>query len=622
MKLTSFLKTIRGRIIAITTGITLLIACITVLICFTVFQSFLKRNQIQSSEYNLQVVANNVSSDMKDIIYFSSWCRSNQDMLNYVEAFRDKKGLAAASKEDKTLKQLALNSYDRLKEEYYNTRHSNYITRVIVSNNTASNYLQIMATSSESSTYQVSSFPTSRLFIRLASQPQLTWEGLAADPFQPRSTNKKILPIIRPIYSKYSSDVTGWVYLSISPDIITDYLNTIPLPEDSQLYLTIGEGFYLIQNGQLMEAEPDYQVLEDLSKNSLDEETVVQKIKLSSGASRTLVTRSLGEPGWYIHQILSKQQLDQQNQVYLLLICIICLVIFSLGLTLLVILNRTINRPVAMVQKKIDEIAQGDFSRDPSIEWNHEIGDIGHGINHLSEEVVNLMDKRIADEKQKKDLEYQILQSQINPHFLYNTLNSIKWMATIQGASGIAEMTTALARLMKNVAKGTTALITLKEELDLVKDYFLIQQYRYGGSITIDYQIESDELYQCMVHRFSLQPIIENALFHGIEPKGSAGKIVVDVHRCPDDLRNLLISITDNGIGMSPETIERVLNNPDANTKADFFKQVGISNVNRRIKYDFGPDYGISIESEPGEYTTMKLLIPCITESEGVKENV
>ncbi len=610
MKLKSFLKTIRGRIIATTVGITLLITCITVLICFTVFQSFLNRNQIQSSEYNLQVVANNVSSDMKDILYFSNWCKTNQDMVNYVETFRNKKKLAAVSKEDKLLRQLALNSYERLKEEYYNTRHSNYITRVIISNDLASNYLQIVASGDESSTYRVSSLPNTGLFMRLRTTPELVWEGLVDDPFQPRSTNKKILPIIRPVYSKYGSDVTGWIYLSISPNIITDYLKTFPLADDSQLYLTIGQGFYLVEDGQLIETTPNFTIIEDLSTHSLDPGTVVSRIRLPQGGSRTLVTRSLGNDGWYIHQVLSREQLHDQNRLYQLLIVAICFIILSLGLFLLMALSRTINHPVAMVQKKIDEIAGGDFSRDPSIEWEHEIGDIGRGINHLSEEIVQLMEKRIDDEKQKKDLEYQILQSQINPHFLYNTLNSIKWMATIQGASGIAEMTTALARLMKSVAKGNTTLVPLKEELNLIKDYFLIQQYRYGGSITIDYQIETEDLYQCMVHRFSLQPIIENALFHGIEPKGAAGKITVKVGRIASDI---LVSITDNGVGMTAETIERVLHAPDTNTKADFFKHVGISNVNRRIQYDFGPEYGISIESQPGEYTTMNIQLPYVT---------
>ncbi|MCI8725470.1 MAG: sensor histidine kinase [Hungatella sp.] len=322
--------------------------------------------------------------------------------------------------------------------------------------------------------------------------------------------------------------------------------------------------------------------------------------------TETLITHSLGQDGWYLHQILSRQQLIKQRQIYLLLIAAICVVILSLGMFMVLSLSRTINQPVARIQKKIDKIAHGDFTRDTSIEWEHELGDIGKGIDRLAFDVVNLMEKRIDDEKEKKDLEYQILQSQINPHFLYNTLNSINWMATIQGSPGIAEMTTALARLLRQVSKGSSSMITLEEELALVKDYFLIQQYRYGGGITIEYEIESQELYQCLIHRFSLQPIVENALFHGIEPKGSTGKILVkawtDTGEGKKDLR---ISITDNGVGMSREAIEKVLEQKPAKKSADFFRQVGIANVNQRIRHQFGGSYGISIDSQPGVYTTM-----------------
>lgn len=191
-------------------------------------------------------------------------------------------------------------------------------------------------------------------------------------------------------------------------------------------------------------------------------------------------------------------------------------------------------------------------------------------------------------------------------------------MATIQNADGIADMTTALARLLKNVSKGTTSMIPLREELDLVKDYFLIQKYRYGGSVTIEYFIETEDLYNCQIHRFTLQPIIENALFHGIEPAKTAGKITVSAQSINLGLKKALkIDITDNGIGMSKYTIDKVLHEKtDSQNKTEFFRQVGISNVNRRIQYDFGPEYGITIDSCPGSFTTMTILIPYALNSE------
>ena len=531
MKLQPLFKTLKGKIIAITLGTTLLITLVTVAVCFNVFQSLLRRNQIQSVEFNLQLVANNVSSDMKDLVYFANWCRFNNDIVGYLETFHDKEPLAIVSKEDKGLRAVAINSFNRLKEEYYNTKPSRYITRLIISNTTTTNFLQILATSGETFSYKVSSLAELDMFRTLLSSPDYQWIGIVNDPFsQEKGPSVPIIPMARPIYNTFGANVIGWVYMSVSSNVIMDNLKSFPFPEDSRVYLTIGEACYLLHGSEFQEITPDYTILSREKVKDLDAGTLVEKIRMDNGKTETLITRSLGQKGWYLHQILSREQLEQQRKVYLLLIAGICAVILSLGFFMVYSLTKTINQPVSKIQKKIHEIAHGDFSRDDSIEWNHELGDIGRGINSLSRDVVSLMEKRIDDEKQKKDLEYQILQSQINPHFLYNTLNSIKWMATIQGVTGIAEMTTALARLLKRVAKGNSAMIPLKEELDLVKDYFLIQQYRYGGSISIEYNIESEDLYQCMIHRFSLQPIIENALFHGIEPKGSAKKDTSEIN--------------------------------------------------------------------------------------------
>lgn len=629
-------KTIRGKIMTLTAAITTLITVITVTICFLVFQSFLTKNQLQSTEFNLQLVANNVSSDMNDIVYLVNWCCSNSEILDYLEAFDGKAPLAVSSKVNSSLKPLALSTYKRMKEEYFNTRSSDFISRIIISANNQNNYLQIIGSSENSSPKSADIIASLDYFEQLYHLPNIHWIGFQNDSFS-NVNPPQIIPIVRPVYDDFNSTVMGWAYVAVSSQLFTNYLNDYPLEEDSLLYITIGGQMYAVKNQVFVEFTPDFTVLDEI-KGTVHPSTKAQRIRLSTGEKRMMVTCPMEQEGWYVSQIISQQQTTKQRQVYLLLIAGICLAIFSLGFVLMVFLNRIISRPVDKIRGKIDDIAHGDFSQDLSIEWEHELGEIGRGINALSRNVVTLMDKRVADEKQKKDLEYQILQSQINPHFLYNTLNSIKWMATIQNAVGIAEMTTALARLMKNVSKGSAALIPLREELDLVKDYFLIQQYRYGGSISIEYQIQSEDLYHCLLHRFSLQPIIENALFHGIEPKGTAGKITVFVQSVTafdphSGNRNntggginseavrkeLQISITDDGIGMSEDMIQKVLSG-SKETHNDFFKQVGINNVNQRIQHDFGSTYGITITSDPGVYTTMIIRLPYLLELPDGKE--
>lgn len=607
----SFGKTIKGKIISITIGTTFLITLITVGVCFFVFQTLLRQNQIQSVEFNLQLVANNVSSDMKELVYFTRWCSSNSDIIGYLETFHDKDPLAVASKNDKGLRSIAIRAYDRLREEYRNTAPSRYITRLIVSNNTTTNFLQIMNTSGDTSAYKADSLPGWEYFSPLMDSPELLWAGIVNDPFYQNFQDIPIIPVIRPVNGSYGNDVIGWVYLSISASVITDHLKSFPLPADSQLYLTLGDNLYLIQGSSFQEMPNGFTVVSGEQVDGVSPGTLVEKVRMADGSSETLITRSLGQKGWYIHQILSRQQIEQQRAVYLLLIAAICTVILSLGLFMVFSLNRTINQPVARIQKKISEIAQGDFSRDDSIEWDHELGDIGKGINDLSENVYLLMNKRLEDEKQKKDLEYKMLQSQINPHFIYNTLNSIKWMASIQGATGISEMTTALAKLLKSISKGTSLLVSIEEELSLLQDYFTIQSYRYGGTITMDIQLEDDAFSSCRIIKFTLQPLVENAIFHGIEPKGT-GHIRIHIYSeklTEDSPESIRIDVTDDGVGMPPEKAAQILlSNDDSST--DFFREIGVSNVHKRLQYEFGEAYGITIESVEGQYTTMSIHIP------------
>lgn len=165
------------------------------------------------------------------------------------------------------------------------------------------------------------------------------------------------------------------------------------------------------------------------------------------------------------------------------------------------------------------------------------------------------------------------------------------------------------AHLLKNIAKGSGSIIALRNELKLLEDYCVIQKYRYGGTITIEQRIDQDYLLNCQILRFTLQPIVENAIFHGIEPKGQGGQI--DIHIFTNNASNLQIDITDNGIGMDDNLIKDVLSGKNT-SHSNFFKQVGIGSVNNRIKYNFGEDYGITIQSTLNEYTQVSIILPQI----------
>jgi two-component system sensor histidine kinase YesM len=177
-------------------------------------------------------------------------------------------------------------------------------------------------------------------------------------------------------------------------------------------------------------------------------------------------------------------------------------------------------------------------------------------------------------------------------------------MATIQNAVGIAEMTTALSRFLKILSKENRELVVLRDELLLLEDYLVIQKYRYGGSVNFEKKIE-DELLDTPIPRFILQPLAENAIFHGIEPKGSGNIVLLAEKRDAD----VLISLTDDGVGMVTPFAAKP---PESGESVQGF---GIHSVDERLRYAFGEGYGLSIESKQGSYTTVTIRVP------GKKEN-
>ena len=565
---------IRLKIVIWAVGLSLVLALFIATTSYILSMRYLKENQHQSALTNIHVLGNNIDSNINTVMTFSNWICLDSTINNYVQS------VAETYTEDKILgRKLSMMTWNHLNNEFNIVGVRNYIDRVVISTIDGKNFLQDIAgggASSSSNTPQM--IMASSFYEPLISSPSFSWYGICKNPMS-KSGNPPIIPIIRAIYKADSSEVLGWVYMDIPVSVIIDSLKSFVFENDDALYLTFTEGVSYRYDGRSF-----------------------VKDSLPAG----LVTYTLPETGWKLSYLPSESALKARMKLYLALIILIFTVILFAGIILSLSLHRIITKPVSKLIDRLDQIGLGDFSRDPSIEWPNELGEIGIGINSLSQNVSDLMEKRILDEKTKHDLEYQVLQSQINPHFLYNTLNTIKWMATIQGSEGIADMSTALSRLMKNIAKGTESVISLKDEFALLDDYFTIMKYRYGGTIELGYETEDEALLQCKINRFSLQPIIENSIFHGIEPKGSAGKIVVHTYKNDD---KLFIDVTDNGVGMTKETIDDVLSGK-ARSSNEFFRQIGVSNVNERIKYTFGEEYGMHITSEVGSFTTTTLILP------------
>lgn len=584
----SFFKSVKGQLLLITTAIMLLIGIGTSILGYVMFSKNLKSNQVHAAQGNLQFLKSEIDTHISDIMDLSMRSRTNSNIMSFI----------TTSPEAPSYNAITNHASQWLKEEYLSNSASAYIDRIVVANTNRSDFLQITPTVYSTGKSMIDIITGLPYYDTLINSPDYTFDiGVQTDPFL--RTKMPMLPVIRPIYSAYDSSIIGFSYIQISFKLFTETLQDYARQEDTVVYLTLGNALYEISGKEVVSAssiEPGF--FKDHAKQ-------VQSLTVN-GRKHAFVTAPLISDNCYLSIPIASQPFYDHLKNYLVMLFLIFCAILVVGFLLLLSLNRTVTAPVRHLQEKIQAVSGEDFHPDPSIEWENEFGDIGRALNQMGTDIQTLMEQKIDFEKQKKDYEYQVLQSQINPHFLYNTLNSIKWMATIQHTPGIAEMTTSLAHLLKSIAKGTTTIVSLQDEIHLLDDYFTIQKYRYGGAITLDYEIEDPSLLQIQILRFTLQPIVENAIFHGIEPKGRAGKIQIHIFRSPCAVQ---IDVTDDGVGMDAETIQQVLTE-ETSGKSQFFRQIGIASVNRRIQYNFGEQYGLSITSEPGKFTTMAILLP------------
>ncbi len=254
----------------------------------------------------------------------------------------------------------------------------------------------------------------------------------------------------------------------------------------------------------------------------------------------------------------------------------------------------------------MDSISSGNFARNPDIESNDELGIIGRQINEMSSHVSDLMENRTRDEQEKMNLEIKMLQAQINPHFLYNTLDSIKWIATMQHNAGIVKVVSALSSLLKNMAKGFNEKVTVRQELDFLDNYITIEKIRYIELFDVEISVDEPSLYDARIIKLTLQPLVENSIFSGIEPSGKPGLIQIHIF---SKEQVLYISIRDNGVGISEENIARMLTDTSRVAK-NYMSGIGLPNVDRRIKLVYGPEYGLEIDSKVGLYTCVTVSIP------------
>lgn len=267
-------------------------------------------------------------------------------------------------------------------------------------------------------------------------------------------------------------------------------------------------------------------------------------------------------------------------------------------------------KPVLKLCRSMNQVRQGDFDVISDVGGYEEVTQLKDSFNDMAGEIRNLMESVQQKEIRKRKSEMDFLRAQINPHFLYNTLFSIQCMTELGKNDQAVLMMAALIDLLKKTLSVDDDFITLKEEFESTEKYLVLQQIRYGDKIHFECDMEP-ETENYLVPALIIQPIVENAIFHGIEAKEEPGLIVVESTIMDEAL---LITVSDDGIGMNEQELRQLYERFD-NREYQNGKSIGIMNVQNRIKINFGEKYGLTVESETGIGTSVTMKLPVMEQT-------
>lgn len=309
--------------------------------------------------------------------------------------------------------------------------------------------------------------------------------------------------------------------------------------------------------------------------------------------------------GWRLEQEASAAMLDAQRRTAAVSTVLLAVVVCAMMVSLAAFLSRNLAAPVERISRHVERISQGDFRHEPMPQEDGELGRLSREIQRMGDDIEGLL--RQQEEKQR--LELRMLQSQMNPHFLYNTLSSIKLMAAMQGKTGISSMIEALGKLLRANLAGSREIVTLAEELELLDSYLYIQNTRLKGKLRYE-TVVPEGLLCCETPKFILQPVVENAILHGLEGLPQGGTVRVIAERQDGTLR---ITVRDDGVGMAAGTLGKLRRALDRTADADTLERshsIGLYNVQARLRLRYGQGYGVQIWSESGAGTAVCLSLP------------
>ncbi|MCM8709487.1 sensor histidine kinase [Clostridium sp. SYSU_GA19001] len=400
-------------------------------------------------------------------------------------------------------------------------------------------------------------------------------------------------------FNQGSEKINGVLLIDLNFSSIEQLCQKVSLGKRGYMFIVDSKGNFIYHpQQQLIYLGLKNEDVKDVLKTSYG--TITQYIDREE---RLATVKTIGNSEWKITGIsyldeFYKTKKDITNfSVLILLFAMVFIVL------IFIIISAKITKPIRQLDNSMKKLEEGDFNTTVHINGDKEVVHLAKTFNIMVSKIKQLMEQIVVEQEAKRRSELNALQAQINPHFLYNTLDSIVWMAENGKIEDVITMVTSLARLFRiSISRGKN-IITVKEEIEHAKNYLIIQKIRFKSKFRFNIEVE-EEVLQYKTLKLILQPIIENALYHGIQYMVEEGVINVSAKTVDN---KLLYEVTDNGLGIKPEVLENILS---YNSKENGGAGVGVRNVHERIQIYYGKEYGLEIQSELEEGTRVKFWLP------------
>ncbi len=418
-------------------------------------------------------------------------------------------------------------------------------------------------------------------------------------------TDQQVITMIATVKQKITHEVIGFIVIDLDETILNRFTESFTIGRTGYFLVTDQSGtpiFYPPNSSLSPLIEPF------AGRLSSQQDSFVYR---EQGKPMFVVYTTSVQTGWKIVGIAPLQEImkDAHDIRQLIIISVGLSIIFVIALYFFITTRLT--RPIRLLQSKMRLAASGYLEGKVQPVGMDEIADLGKSFNTMIEQIKLLLQQSIQKQRQIRKAELRTLQAQINPHFLYNTLDSIVWMAEAGKNKEVVQLVTAMSRFFRTSLSKGRDWITVRDELDHVRNYLIIQQTRYRD--ILDYDIKMDEaLMDIPILKMTLQPLVENALYHGIKNQRGKGRIVITGHRV--NRHEMVIEVHDNGAGIASESLdhlrEQLAGRAMIVEEDGELHGFGLFNVQQRIRLFYGEEYGIHVHSTQGEGTTVTIHIP------------